>query len=135
MEPTIRAGQILVVQDYGSALPQRGDIVVFQAPPEVLAKCPPSGDSSQTNPDFVKRIIGLPGDAVQIRADGGVLVDGTRLNEHYINPGPNFQEMDTWHLDSGKYFVMGDNRGDSCDSRDFGPIDRFRIMSKVVSIM
>ena len=135
MEPTIRGGQILVVQDYGSRSPQRGDIVVFQAPPEALAQCPPSGDSSQTNPDFVKRIIGLPGNTVQIRPDGGVLVDGTQLNEPYINPGPNFQEMDTRHLDSSQYFVMGDNRGDSCDSRDWGPIGRSSIDGKVVSIM
>jgi signal peptidase I len=135
MEPTIRAGQILVVQDYGSASPQRGDIVVFQAPPEALAQCPPSGDSSQTNPVFVKRLIGLPGDTVQIRPDGRVLVDGTQLNEPYINPGPNYQEMDPRHLDNGQYYVLGDNRGDSCDSRSYSPIGRPSIEGKVVSII
>jgi signal peptidase I len=135
MKPTIRDGQILVVQDYGSAAPQRGDIIVFQAPPEALVKCPPSGDAGQTNPDFVKRIIGLPSDTVQIEANGEVFVDSTLLNEPYINPGPSFHDLGAWHLDSGQYFVMGDNRGDSCDSCDFGPIDRSSIASKVVSII
>jgi len=132
MTPTLLNTQYILVDkaEYYFSGPQRGDIVVFQAPPEALAKCPPSGDSGQTNPDFVKRIIGLPGDTVRIRPDGGVVVDGTQLNEPYINPGPPFDDPETWHLDSGQYFVMGDNRGDSCDSRHWGPVPRNDIIGK-----
>src|SRR5262249_31769839 len=73
MTPTLLDQQMIVVDKAGYFFgsPQRGDVIVFQAPPEALAKCPPNGD--QTNPDFVKRIIGLPGDTVQTLPDGMVL--------------------------------------------------------------
>jgi signal peptidase I len=132
MTPTLLNTQYILVDkaEYYFSGPQRGDIVVFQAPPEALQKCPPSGDSSQSNPDFVKRVIGLPGDTVQIQ-DGGVIVDSTLLNEPYINAGSSFpRDPETWHLDKGQYFVMGDNRGDSCDSRDWGPVPRDDIIGK-----
>lgn len=133
MEPTIGDGRIIVVQDYGSASPRHGDVIVFQAPPSALAHCTPTGDTGQTDVDFVKRVIGLPGDTVQTLADGGVLMGGSQLQEPYTN-GLVAQEPGSWHVPSGQYFVMGDNRGNSCDSREFGPIERSSIVGKVVSI-
>jgi signal peptidase I len=132
MTPTLLNTQYILVDkaEYYFSGPQRGDIIVFQAPAEALIKCPPSGDSGQTNPDFVKRVIGLPGDTVQIQDGGGVVVDGTQLNEPYINSGPSFHEPGTWRLTTDQYFVMGDNRGDSCDSRDWGPVPRPDIIGK-----
>jgi signal peptidase I len=132
MTPTLLNTQYILVNkaDYYFSGPQRGDVVVFQAPAEALAKCPPNGDAGQTNPDFVKRIIGLPGDTVKIQPNGGVFVDNTLLNEPYINSGPSFNDAASWHLGSDQYFVMGDNRGDSCDSREWGPVPRQDIIGK-----
>lgn len=128
MEPTIHDGQVLVAQDYGSAQPQRGDIVVFHSPKI----------SEITLPDLlVKRIIAVPRDTIAF-TDTTVIVNGKPLVEPYVAP----QNAD-YHDDSGdrpltlqpqQYYVLGDNRGDSVDSLLFGPIDRSTIIAKVVSI-
>jgi signal peptidase I len=132
MTPTLLNNQYILVDkaQYYLGSPQRGDVIVFQAPAEALSKCPPPSDSGQSNPDFVKRIIGLPGDTIQIDGDGAVQVNGIELHEPYINSGPTFHEPSTWRLGAGKYFVLGDNRGDSCDSRDWGPLPRNDIVGK-----
>jgi signal peptidase I len=131
MTPTLLDQQMIVVDkaQYYFGSPQRGDVIVFQAPPTALARCAPAGDAGQTDVDFVKRVIGLPGDTVQTLPDGGVVVDGTPLQEPYIN-GMAAQAPDSWHVPSGQYFVMGDNRGNSCDSRDWGPVPRNDIIGK-----
>jgi len=132
MTPTLLNNQYIVVDkaQYYVAAPARGDVIVFQAPTEALAKCPPPSDANQANPDFVKRIIGLPGDTVEITQDGAVLVNGVELHEPYINDGPSFHGPSTWRVSPGNYFVMGDNRGDSCDSRDWGLLPRNDIIGK-----
>jgi len=109
--------------DYRLHAPQRGDIIILR---------PPASNST----DFIKRVIALPGEKLFIR-DGVVYINGHRLDEPYLpeawtqdaNPPP-------WSLDNGavipanEYFVMGDNRNRSQDSRFFGPISRDRIDGK-----
>jgi signal peptidase I len=131
MTPTLLDTQYIIVNKapYYFGTPQRGDIVVFQAPAEALAQCHP--DDPQPNPDFVKRIIGVPGDTVQITSDDNVLVDGVQLNEPYVNgPTQASGAGSLWHVASGQYFVLGDNRIDSCDSRSWGPVPRQDIIGK-----
>ncbi len=126
MERTLEPDQYVLVDklsprwdDYS-----RGDIVVFDPPPEWVA------DSPST--PFIKRVIGLPGDVVEVK-DGGVYVKGTRLDEPYIYDGQPTTATDEparWVVPAGELFVMGDHRGASADSRAFGPISRDRVIGR-----
>lgn len=119
MTPTLLNTQYILVNkaDYFLHAPQRGDVIVFHYP----------RDPSR---DFVKRVIGVPGDTVRISNAGVVTVDGVRLDEPYINDMTNAYGYESWTLKSGQYFVMGDNRGDSSDSRDWGPVPQTDIIGK-----
>lgn len=88
--------------------PQRGDIVVFW-PPTVIADRP-----------YIKRIIGLPGERVEVRG-GQVLINGVRLAETYIAT-PALYEIEAATVAEGHYFVLGDNRNNSTDSHVFGVV-------------
>ena len=81
--------------------------------------------------DLVKRVIGLPGETIQSTPDGQVEIDGQTLAEPYlpagINMGPAIQKQ---VIPRGEYFLMGDNRVDSTDSRVFGPIPRHLIVGR-----
>jgi signal peptidase I len=101
--------------------PSRGQIVVFNTPPEAAEKCGEGGT-------FVKRLIGLPGDTVTERK-GTVLVNGTPLDEPYVEHRDT--ESGTWHVPEGDYFFMGDNRAASCDSRLWGPVPRRDLIGTV----
>ena len=108
--------------------PHRGDVIVFKTPPAAKAKCGAGGT-------FVKRIIGLPGERVGIRLKRGaayVYIDGKRLDEPYIqNDRRDIGPEETFHVPRGDYFVMGDNRSQSCDSRVWGSVPRGNIIGKV----
>lgn len=101
--------------------PQRGDIVVFE---------PPIGRPEKP---YIKRVIGLPGETVSIR-DGSVFVDGARLDEPYLGmTATNWQgkpEGFELVVPEGHYFVLGDNRNNSTDSRSFGPVSVDDILGK-----
>ena len=109
--------------------PQRGDIVVFDTPPAAVERCGAGGT-------FVKRLIGLPGDRLEIKLDRGngyVYIDGKRLDEPYVQPerrdlGP---ELPQRVIPPGHYFMMGDNRSQSCDSREWGTVPRENLIGKV----
>ncbi len=118
MTPTLLNGEYILVNkaDYFTHGPQRGDVIVFKFPKD-------------PSKDFVKRVIGLPGDTVVTHRDGLVTVDGVTLNEPYVNDHIN-PVAATWRLGPGQYFVMGDNRGDSYDSRDWGPVPANDILGK-----
>jgi len=106
--------------------PERGEIAVFNAPPAAKRDCEEGGT-------FVKRVIGLPGDVVGER-NGFVTIDGKRLSESYIHPSMRDHMTKTWpRLGPGQYFVMGDNRSDSCDSRVWGPVQRSEFIGPVVA--
>ena len=103
--------------------PERGDIIVFESPPQVKAACDASGP-------FIKRIVGLPGESVSMRA-GHVFINGTRLSEPYLRPAYRGSETGSWGLNpSGGYFVLGDNRSMSCDSRSWGVVPRANIIGR-----
>jgi signal peptidase I len=113
-----------VVYDLRS--PARGDIVVFTAPPKAKAECREGGT-------FVKRIVGLPGEVVSERR-GFVYVDGRRLAEPYVDPSRRDRVTRTWpRVGPHQYFVMGDNRAASCDSRAWGTVPRGNMIGPVVA--
>ncbi len=125
MIPTLLVGDQLLVDKvtYRFHQPRRGDVIVFKYP----------GDESR---DFIKRIIGLPGDMVEVRAKA-VYINGKPLNERYA-----FHDvLDNMHVilrdDFGpvtvppdKYFVMGDNRENSQDSRFWGFLERDKVIGR-----
>lgn len=146
MFPTLRAGDtILVDQDaYLKAPPAIGDIVVFHPPAgadtNACAKRPSSGQACST-PDprsskkrFVKRIVAGPGDRISIR-DGRVIRNGTLAVENFIQPCAN--QVDgcdfprTFTVAAGRYYVLGDNRESSDDSRFWGPVAPRSILGRV----
>ena len=96
--------------------PKRGEIIVFQFP----------RDASK---DFVKRVVGLPGEVIEIK-DGRVLVDGVVLDEPYLTDKDNSNKAE-YQLKEGEYYVLGDNRGASNDSRSWGPVREHELRGKV----
>ncbi|MBN1139958.1 MAG: signal peptidase I [Anaerolineae bacterium] len=117
MEPTLQQDQRLIVSKLSYRLhePQRGDIVVFHDP----------HDSSR---NLIKRIVGLPGEILEIR-NGLVFVNGQQLDESYLNDYSGRSEPQT-AIPEGYYFVMGDNRNNSSDSRSWGALDAAQIVGK-----
>ena len=128
MSPTLSSGDLLLASklDYRIHDPQRGDVVILK-------------DPMDPSKDFIKRIIGLPGDRVLIR-DRHVFVNGVRLEEPYLSADWNLTS--NWPNDSltaagevvpaKSYFVLGDNRDHSSDSRLFGYINRNQLDGKAV---
>jgi signal peptidase I len=108
--------------------PHRGEIVVFETPPEA-ERCE-NGAGGET---FVKRIIGLPGDAIMERR-GIILVNGEPLDEPYLDAGQRDQRSGRWQVPEGGYFMMGDNRSSSCDSRDWGAVPRENLIGPVFAV-
>jgi signal peptidase I len=137
MEPTLHGcahcndDHILIDKiSYHFHAPQEGDIVVFNRPPHAETQ----------DPVLVKRVIGLPGDHLALR-DGRVYIDGKRLVEPYLDKkcGPRPTRPTTgrtrWTVPHDDVFVMGDNRCDSLDSRDFGPIPESLIIGRAFAIV
>jgi signal peptidase I len=107
--------------------PRRGDIVVFHVPAVAKTRCGAGGV-------FVKRIIGLPGETLSER-HGYVYINGKRLDESYIRPDRrDFRNEHPVVIDKDNYFMMGDNRASSCDSRVWGTVPRKSIIGKVFAI-
>jgi signal peptidase I len=109
--------------------PRRGEIIVFKTPPAALVKCGAGGT-------FVKRLIGLPGDVVELRVRndlGYVYINGKPLQEPYLEKERRgaVQSFGPVTVEAGNYFMMGDNRSQSCDSRMWGTVPRANLIGKV----
>jgi signal peptidase I len=119
MEPTLHEGQYLIVSkiSYWLHRPERGDIIVLD---------PPNGRSEIP---YIKRIIGLPGEKVDVR-DGRVWINGIALNEPYISGPPTYIENRV--LGDNEYMVLGDNRNNSSDSHIWGVLPRENIIGKSI---
>lgn len=124
MDPTLHIGDRLLVDkiSYRWQLPHRGDIVVFN-PPEQLVKLGYTRDQA-----FIKRIIGEPGDTIQVQG-GRVILNGQSLPEAYIAEAPQY-EMPAVRIPPGYVFVLGDNRNDSNDSHVWGPLPQQNLIGK-----
>lgn len=122
MQPNFETGQFVLVSrvNYLVSEPQRGDVVVFKYP----------GNPQE---DYIKRVIGTSGDTVEIR-DTQVYVNGVQLDEPYINEPclPSRCPDNVWELGADEFFVMGDNRNHSSDSRAFGPVKRDLIIGEAL---
>mgnify|MGYP001790720943 FL=1 len=114
MVPTLAVGDRLLVEKVSYHLhpPTRGDIVVFEPPPQLQEY------GYQASQAFIKRVVGLPGQKVQV-SQGKVYVNGEPLAESYILEAPQY-EMPPVTVPAGQLFVMGDNRNDSNDSHVWG---------------
>ncbi len=127
MEPNFWNAEYLLADKVSYKLhePKRGDVVIFE---------------QTETADYIKRVIGLPGETVELR-DGKIWINNKQLDETpYLDSsvysyGDNFlKEGQPYKIPSGKYFVCGDNRGHSSDSRAFGPIEKSRIKGRAVLI-
>lgn len=124
MFSTLHSGDYIITNKIGYRLaqPQRGEIIVFKNPRE----------ESQ---DFIKRIIGVPGDKVRVE-NGNLFVNGVRIDEPYLrssivtNPGSFLKEGVDEEVPEGRYIVIGDNRPASSDSREWGFITKEEIIGK-----
>jgi signal peptidase I len=118
--------------DFGP--PSRGDIVVFNTPSEAASRCGEGGT-------FVKRVIGLPGDTVKEDDSGFIYIRGpdskkfVKLNEPYVTKDQRLRDSghfgQSWHVPPNSYFMMGDNRPQSCDSRTWGSVPRSKLIGIV----
>lgn len=129
MEPNFHDHEYLIIDEIGYRFnePKRGDIVVFRYPKDPQEY-------------FIKRVIGLPGEKVEVR-DGRVMIynqenpDGFFLDEAYLPESTKTyggMGREQVQLEKDEYFVMGDNRNSSKDSRSFGPVDRSFITGRVM---
>lgn len=124
MLPTLHTGDRLVVEkiSYRFNSPKFGDIVVFQPPPELQRR------GYLADQAFIKRIIATPGDTLQID-DGKVYLNGKVLQEDYIKEPP-IQAFPPIKVPQNQYFMMGDNRNDSNDSRYWGFLPKKNMIGK-----
>lgn len=114
MEPNFHNGEYILTDkiSYRIHKPNRGDVVVFHSPQDEKV-------------DFIKRIVGIPGDTIKVSA-GHIYLNGIKLNESYVNDpgkvlaGRFLREGAEIEVPLGQYFVMGDNRNHSSDSREWG---------------
>jgi signal peptidase I len=126
MEPSLHDRELILVDKwtYLFRAPARGDVIVFHAPP----------NPSQ---DYIKRVVGIPGDVITIQ-NTTVIVDGVTLQETYVNPDNQGNIYDYKHINEvvppDDYFVLGDNRKGSSDSRDWGFVPQKNIIGRAAFV-
>jgi signal peptidase I len=123
-----RSADFLLEELSGARSVHRGDIISFQTPAAASAYCVGDGGGS------VKRVIGIGGDRVSIRR-GVVFLNGRRLAEPYVPKSERDTRSGSWLIPKGSFFVMGDYRAISCDSRFWGPLKRSLVNGRIVEII
>jgi signal peptidase I len=120
MEPTLHSGEFVIVNKLAYKLgdPETGDVIVFRFP----------RDPDQ---EYIKRVIGLPGDRIEIR-DGRVYVNDVMLDENYIAASPAYENI--WDVPVDGLFVLGDNRNNSSDSHNWGPVPVNYVIGKAIFV-
>lgn len=125
MEPNFESGDYLMIDEltYRLRAPERGEVIVFRYP----------GDESTF---YIKRIIGLPGEKVSLKKDGITIFnaahpEGLKLDESYLPQDLSGYDEKVFPLTKAQYFVMGDNRVHSFDSRNWGPLDQKELIGLV----
>jgi signal peptidase I len=120
MEPTLHNGEFIIVNKmaYRLGKPSLGDVIVFHPP-------------RSPEQEYIKRIIGLPGDQVVISA-GKVAVNGQKLDEPYIAAPPHYEG--NWSVPEDSLFVLGDNRNNSQDSHSWGTVTLDAVVGKAVFV-
>ena len=123
MLPTLQVGDRIIVSklsvDFGTI--NRGDIIVFKAPP--------AENCGEPVTDLVKRVIGLPGDHLTSKGNT-IYINGVALAENWSHSEPLGQSIGHITVPAGRYFMMGDNHNNSCDSRMWGTVPRSNIIGK-----
>lgn len=139
MIPSLLVGDRLIVEkvSYYFSDPQRGDIVVFYPPDPSLE---PQGSTAHfmrwlgftRQAAYIKRVVGLPGESIRIE-EGQVFINGKALEENYTNSAyPDFDNMPAQTIPEDHYFMMGDNRGNSRDSRVWGTLPEDNIIGRTM---
>ena len=120
MQPTLQSGELVLVNKlaYQFGPPQTGDVIVFHYP-------------RSPDQEYIKRIIGLPGDYVSIQA-GQVSINGVLHDEPYIAAPANYQV--DWQVPENAVFVLGDNRNNSSDSHSWGPVPMNYVVGKALLV-
>ncbi len=118
MQPTLHEGEFILVNKLAYKLGdfQRGDIIVFHHDP---------------TEDYIKRVIGLPGDTVEVK-DNHVYINGQMLTESYIAAPPHY--TGSWKVPDGQLFVLGDNRNQSSDSHQWGFVPQGTVVGRALVI-
>ncbi len=122
MEPTLTKGDRIIVNKliYRFKEPQRGDIVVFKYPVDPKR-------------DFIKRVIGLPGETLQIK-NSKLYINGVPISQPFLPEGLKYGDFGPVDIPEDRYFMMGDNRNNSEDSRVWGTLPRENIIGKAIFI-
>lgn len=120
MEPTLHSGEFVIVNKLSYKFSEAiiGDVIVFHFP----------RDPEQ---EYIKRVIGLPGDRVEIQ-DGNVYVNDRPIEENYIAADPAYEAI--WEVPEDSLFVLGDNRNNSSDSHNWGPVPLDFVVGKAVFV-
>jgi signal peptidase I len=120
MEPTLHNGEFVIVNKlaYKLGAPDIGDVIVFHYPRD-------------PNQEYIKRVIGLSGDLVKI-TEGKVYVNDQLINEPYIASPPRYQSE--WSVPENSLFVLGDNRNNSSDSHNWGPVPMENVVGKALFV-